>query len=112
MTVQEIISNLALTVIAGENFEQPVSGGYVSDLLSNVMGQAGSGNIWITMQGHQNVVAVSLLAGLAAVVIAGGVKPDEGAVNKAKAEGLIVLTTDLSSFEVAGRLYALGIRGN
>lgn len=112
MTVQEIISNLALTVITGENFEQPVSGGYVSDLLSNVMGHAGSGNIWITMQGHQNVVAVSLLAGLAAVIIAGGVKPDEAAVNKAKAEGLIVLTTHLSSFEVAGRLYALGIRGN
>lgn len=112
MTVQEIISNLALIVIAGENFEQPVNGGYVSDLLSNVMGQAGAGNIWITMQGHQNVVAVSLLAGLSAVIIAGGVKPDEGAINKAKAEGLIVLTTDLSSFEVAGRLYALGIRGN
>ncbi len=111
MTVQEIISALALTVITGENFEQPVSGGYVSDLLSNVMGQAGSGNVWITMQGHQNVVAVSLLAGLAAVIIPGGVKPDEGAINKAKAEGLIVLTTELPAYEVVGQLYALGIRG-
>lgn len=112
MTVEEIIAELSLTVVVGDKLEQPVSGGYVSDLLSNVMGQAGSGNIWVTMQGHQNVVAVSLLAGLAAVIIAGGVNPDATTVNKAKAEGVILLTTELSAFEVAGQLYKLGIRGS
>lgn len=109
ITVEKIMDALPVKVISGDNFSQPVTGGYVSDLLSNVMGQAVTGNIWITMQGHQNVVAVALLSGLAAVIITGGVQPDDAMVNKANTEGVVVLLTELSSYEIAGRMYQLGI---
>lgn len=110
MILETIISALPLEVRTGENkLGQPVTGGYVSDLLSNVMGQAGAGNIWITMQGHQNIVAVASLLGLAGIVLAGGVSPEEETIRKAEREGIVLLTTELSAFEVAGRLYSLGI---
>jgi len=94
----------------GDKLDQPVTGGYASDLLSNVMGQAGAGYIWVTMQGHQNIVAVASLLGLAGIVLAGGVAPDEETLRKAQREGIVLLTTELSAFEITGRLYSLGIR--
>ncbi|HMM22836.1 MAG TPA: DRTGG domain-containing protein [Selenomonadales bacterium] len=112
MTVADIIKALPLTVIAAAGeLSKPVEGGYVSDLLSNVMGFAKANSVWITMQGHQNVVAVASLANLSAVIIAGGASPEADAVKKAEAEGVVLLATDLPAFEVAGQLYGLGVRG-
>ncbi len=112
MTVQELTTTLPLQVVSGHsNLSKEISGGYASDLLSNVMGQARAGNIWVTMQGHQNIVAVASLANLTAVIIAGGVEPDQDAIRKAQAEEIVILTTSLSTFEVVGRLYKLGIMG-
>lgn len=112
MTVQEIVTTLQLTVLAGTSkLSNPVSGGYTSDLLSNVMGRANAGSVWVTMQGHQNIVAVASLAGLSAIIIAGGVEPDKDAILKAEAEEIAILSTPLPTFEVVGRLYTMGITG-
>lgn len=112
MTVNDLIGSLPLTVVAGhDRLTAQVTGGYVSDLLSNVMGFATPGSVWVTMQGHQNVVAVASLAGLAAVVVAGGVAPEPETVAKAEAEGIVLLTTSLTSFELVGQLYRSGVKG-
>lgn len=110
MLMAEVIKELELTSVATTgDLNMPVSGGYVSDLLSHVMGQAKAGQIWITMQGHQNIVAVASLMGLAAVIVAGGIEPEEQTVTKAAEQEVILCKTALSTYEVAGRLYKLGI---
>lgn len=112
MTIDELITALPCVCVAGKaGGGSTVSGGYASDLLSNVMGQAREGNVWVTMQGHKNIVAVASLAGLAAIVLAGGVKPDQDTIEKATTEDIPLLLTDLSVFEFVGRLYMLGIKG-
>lgn len=112
MIVQEIVDILQAEVVAGtRKIDNEISGGYASDLLSYVMGQAKSGNVWITMQGHQNIVAVASLLGLSAVIISGDVKPEKETINKAEAEEIPLLLTTLSSFAVAGLLYDKGING-
>lgn len=112
MTVKELASILEAEVLAGADcLTGAVTGGYVSDLLSNVMAQAPAGAVWVTMQAHHNVVAVASLTGLAAVVIAGGVRPDAATVKKAAAEGVVLLATALPAFEAVGRLYTQGVRG-
>lgn len=112
MTVGEIAAALDLTVAAGRaGLDREVTGGYVSDLLSNVMGFAAPGSIWVTMQGHQNIVAVASLAGLAAVVVAGGATLESETLAKAEGEGIALLTTDLPSFELVGQLYRRGVPG-
>jgi hypothetical protein len=58
-----------------------------------------------------NVIAVALHSGLAAVVFTSGMRPEEPVILKAEAEGLPLFTTAESSFDAAGRLYALGLRG-
>ena len=91
------------------DMQAEVTGGYASDLLSNVMGQAEPGMVWVTMQGHQNVAAVASLIGLAAVVVAGGAPVEEETLKKADANNINIAVTDLPAYVVAGQLYALGI---
>ena len=112
MTLREMIEKLELTVVAETGaLDETVSGGYVSDLLSHVMGQAKAGQIWVTMQGHQNIVAVASLVGLSAVIVAGGVEPEEQTVVKARDQEVVLCKTNLSTYEVAGRLYNLELQG-
>lgn len=112
MTVDNVLAVLPAVCVAGRDGGAAcISGGYVSDLLSNVMGKAAAGNVWITMQGHPNIIAVASLVGLAAVVVAGGVVPDAATVEKAEQEGIPLLVCETSSFDCVGRLYTLGIKG-
>lgn len=111
MLLSDVVAKLGLeqrTGVSPDGIE--VTGGYASDLLSDVIGNAKAGNIWVTIQIHQNIVAVGTLLGLSAIVIAGGAEPEEKTIEKADTEGVSILTTSMNAFEVAGKLYELGIR--
>lgn len=88
-----------------------LSGGYVSDLLSDVLGHAPRHGVLITVQTHLNVVAVAVHAELGAVVFANGRRPEAAVVARAVAEGVPLFVSGESAFDVAGKLYARGLRG-
>lgn len=111
MRVSEVVTALGLQVRAGEaQLEREVTGGCVSDLLSQVMGTARAGQVWITVQVHPNIVGVAALLDLAAVIVTGELPPEEATLEKAREQGVTVLSTTDSSYAVAGKLYALGVR--
>jgi len=106
MKVSELVKKFNLKVFSGEiGLENKISGGYVSDLLSDVMGNAAEGEIWITLQTHQNVMAIASLKDLAAVILVKSLEPDEETVEHSNEEGIPLLGTDLETFEMAGKLY-------
>lgn len=108
MKTAEIISKLNLRIISGENgLDREITGGYASDLLSDVIGNAKEGNVWITLQAHQNIVAVASLKELAAVIIVKGIKAAEETIRRSNEEGIPVLLSDEDTFTVTGRLYEL-----
>ena len=106
MTVKDLIEKMNLTIFCGEeNVGNEIKGGYVSDLLSDVMGFAQEGNVWETLQTHKNVIAIASLKELACVVLVKGNKPDDDMLEQAKDEGIPVLGTNEQTFEVAGKIY-------
>lgn len=108
MTVNDIVHKLGLTVFGGEKgLDREITGGYVSDLLSDVMGNASEGDVWITLQTHKNVMAVASLKEVAAVILVKGLKPGEDTLAQSNEEGIPLLGTELEAFDVAGKLYAL-----
>ncbi|HUJ74538.1 MAG TPA: DRTGG domain-containing protein [bacterium] len=113
MTLGDIATKLGLEVLTPE---LPIEGAEVqrahaSDLLSEVLANAPSGGLLLTIQVHMNVVAVALHAGLAGVVFTGGMRPEEAVRVRAAQEGLPLLCAAESTFDTAGRLYELGLRG-
>ncbi len=112
MKLSQIVSNFGLQVACGEKFlDQELSGGYAGDLLSDVMAHSKKGDIWITLQGHPNIIAVAKLKEIAGIIIINGRSPEEETIKKAKSEGVPIMTSELPAFELIGKLYALGISG-
>lgn len=112
MKLNEIINACGLTVATTKpEIDRDVSGGYASDLLSDVMANARDGYIWVTMQTHVNIVAVAVLKNLSGIIIVNGRTPDEQTLAKAEEEGIPLMVTSLTSFEIVGRLYRLGVQG-
>lgn len=108
MTVREIVESLNLKVFTGEQgLNNPVEGGYTSDLLSDVMGYADAGRVWITLQTHKNIMAIASLKELAAVLLVKGFEPDQDTKALAEKEGIPILGTTEQAFEISGRLYRL-----
>jgi hypothetical protein len=112
MRLTEVVERLGLAVLTGAGqLGREVEGGYASDLMSDVIGNAGEGSVWITVQTHVNVVAVAVMKDLAAVVLAGGHEPEPSTLAKARDEGVVLLASPLAAYELAGRLYGMGLRG-
>jgi predicted transcriptional regulator len=86
-----------------------VEDGYCGDLLSEVMANASESCVWLTIQGHQNTVAVAVLREMAAIVVTGGQTPDEETLEKADQEGIPILLWPDSAYQLAGRLYSIGV---
>jgi BioD-like phosphotransacetylase family protein len=110
MKIQQVVERLSCEVSAGaDRLDKEVTGGYACDLLSYVMAKGKEGDIWVTIQSHLNIVAVAALINLAGIVVTEGNRPDAATLEKANAEGIPILLTPLTTYEVVGRLYELGI---
>lgn len=108
MKISDLVENIQLTVFTGKiGMNNEITGGYVSDLLSDVMGNASEGNVWITIQNHLNVVAIASLKDMAAIVFVKGVKPSNEVLNKAKEENIPILGSTEKTFELSGEIYKL-----
>jgi hypothetical protein len=111
MQLDDIARRLALDVQAApDRLSVEVSGGYACDLLSYVMANGRAGDLWITIQGHPNIVAVASLIGLAGIVVVESAKVEAATLEKAGQEGIPIFTTRERGYTIAGRLYELGVR--
>jgi len=112
MRLRELIEFFGLEVAAGANgLDREVKEGYCGDLLSEVMANAPLSCVWLTVQGHQNIVAVAVLREMAAVVVTGGRSPERETLARADQEGIPILKWPRSAFELAGKLYTAGVGG-
>ncbi|MFW5755611.1 MAG: serine kinase [Tangfeifania sp.] len=106
MKVSDLVKKYNLKIFSGkEGLDNKISGGYVSDLLSDVMGNAAENEVWITLQTHQNVMAIASLKDLAAVILVKGLEPDEDTLDHSNEEGVPLLGTSMQTFEMAGKLF-------
>jgi serine kinase of HPr protein (carbohydrate metabolism regulator) len=108
--VKELQELFGLELVAGEgSIDNEVTSGYCGDLLSDVMANAPAGSVWLTIQSHQNIVAVAVLREMAAIILVNNHFPDEETKAKADEEGIPILLSPLPGYELVGRLYEAGI---
>jgi hypothetical protein len=112
MKLKDVVNGLGLQVRCGaDRLDREVRGGYASDLLSDVMANTKAGDLWITLQIHQNIVAVASLNDLAGIILVNHREPEDVTRRKAEEEGVVLMVSPSSTFEVAGRLFGMGVRG-
>ena len=114
MKLADIIQSLGLEELTpqlADASDTEVTHGYASDLLSDVLAHAPAGGLLVTLQVHLNVVAVASHADLCAVIFSSERRPEDEVIARAVEEGVSLFATDADTFDVVGRLYQLGVKG-
>lgn len=106
MTVNDIISLIDGRIVCGDG-ERETDGVYVGDLLSRAMSRVTDGCLWVTIMSNVNVVAVATLTEPAAIVLAESVALQPDALEGAKDNGITVISTPLSAYEICVRLHEI-----
>jgi predicted transcriptional regulator len=105
MTVNELSQRLGAEIVAGhEGADSEVKCGYCGDLLSWVMGRAGSGAAWVTVMGNVNAIAVAVLADISCIVLAESSALDDEAKTKADEQGIAVLKSNCTQFDLCAAI--------
>lgn len=109
MKIKEVAERLGYEIAGSGGLENEVQGVYIGDLLSWVMANLAERNLWITIQGHMNVIAVAALSDAGGIILAEGARAEPEMLEKANAEDIAVLYSAKSAYEVAKELMALGM---
>ena len=80
-------------------------------MLSDVLVRAPRGALLATLQTHLSVVAVAAQAGLSGVVFTNNKRPETRVIERAAIENVPLYVSSSDTFDIAGRLFAMGIRG-
>ncbi len=107
MKVSELITALDFSIISEGDTSIEWDGVYVGDLLSRAMSHVRFDNLWITIMTNTNVIAVASLTEAAAVILAEGVELLPDALEAARENGISVLSTNLTVYELCTKLAAL-----
>lgn len=107
MDVKNLVEELSLKVLCGENLKREINGCYCGDLLSWVMSRANEGDVWLTVMGNINSVGVAVLADVACIVLTENAALDEDALKRATQNDVIILQTDKNSYQMAAAISKL-----
>ena len=101
MKVNELIEKLSLEVLSEGETDREITGCYSGDLLSWVMSKAKDGDVWLTVMGNINAIAVAVLCDCACIVLTDKAALDDDARLKAESMSIPVLQSEKSTFDLA-----------
>jgi predicted transcriptional regulator len=112
MKLSEIQNTLNAQVLTGdEKMDMNIVGGGGADLMEDVLSAVAKGSVLLTGLTTEQVLRAATIAGVSAIVIVRGKKPDAKMLEAASASGIPILRTHFSLFVACGRLYMDGLRG-
>ena len=82
-----------------QSADTEITGGYTSDLLSDVMAHLKEGDALITIQAHKNTIAVAALTGASAVIFCHGRIASPDMLTVAAKENIAVFISSGSQYE-------------
>lgn len=107
MKVDSIAKALNIENLTGISSDTEVAGCYVGDLLSWAMAKLSENNVWITVMGNVNAVAVAKLTDAACIILCDNAPLDEEAKNQAVRNNLPIYKSGLDAYTLAVSFYNL-----
>ena len=108
MTTHDIIKEIGLKLLS-ESEAREIDGVFVSDMISDVMAGAKSGNLWLTIQTHKSIIPAANLVDVSAIIITGNKEVPQETTDLATKYKIAIFSTELPTFELTGKLYSLGL---
>ena len=106
MNVEEFAKEFGYDVVCMPNPERSIAGGYAGDLLSWVMGRLEADSVWVTIMSNINIVAVASLTDPSCIILAEGVTPDDGVLEKAIVQEVNILSSKKNAFDICADVRA------
>ncbi len=108
MTIRELLEKeLFKVIVEGTELDTSISEVFCCDLLSVAMTRAPMDGVWVTVMGNMNTLAVAALTEVGCIILAESANIDDVATQKAKLEGITVLSTEKAIFEAATEVHQL-----
>lgn len=101
MTVKALSTTEFFSPVVITEPDREVTGVYIGDLLSWVMGRAASGDAWITIMSNVNILAVASLADTSCIIIAEGVELDDEIIETAKQKNINIISSQCGIYDTA-----------
>ena len=101
MKVKELVEKLDLKILTEGDLEREVTGCYSGDLLSWVMSRAREGDVWLTVMGNINAVAVAVLSDCACIILTENAPLDDAAKEKALEQDVTFLMSDKNAYSLS-----------
>ena len=111
MKLSEVKETLDASVVVGhDKLNIQVTGGAASDLMSDLLRNPKEGSLLLSGLNNIQVIRTSVIAGMAAVVLVRGKKPDPAMIEHAREHGLSLLSSPFNMYSACGRLYSKGLK--
>jgi len=110
MEISNFAEQLKLDILFESKKDINIEGVYIGDLLSIVMSKAKQNYAWITIQTHINTIAVAELLDLSCIIVVENMEVERETIEKAKELDIPIFKTSESAYEIACRLYNMGIK--
>lgn len=110
MKVNELVEKYGFKHLSGKELDRTIENVYSCDLLSWVMAKGKHDTAWITVQTHNNILAVASLLEFACVIIPENIEVDQEIIDKANDQNVVMLSTQLEAFEIFKILYEAGVK--
>ena len=101
VTVKELSNYEIFEDLIISDGDREITGVYIGDLLSWVMGKAQSGDAWITIMSNLNILAVASLTDTSCIILAEGVTLDEEVLSTARQKEINIISSSESIFDTA-----------
>ena len=109
MKLTELRDKLSLNAL-NEIYENEIEGVFISDMVSDIVAGANSGNILVTIQTHKNLIATANLVDVPAIIYVRDNKPAQDVIELANRAKITLFTTNLDAWKLAIKLHEIGLK--
>ena len=107
MKLEQLLEIPGTTVVLPGPVGTEISSAFTSDLLSDVMAHAAENSVLITIQAHQNTVAVASLAGIRAILACSSRPIPADMLAAARQQQIALFGTSLNQFDASVAVHQL-----
>lgn len=111
MKIEEVSQVLDAKILSAGHMSREIKRIYVSDLMSDVLTYGLEAQLLVTSLTNQQTIRTVEMVEIPVVCYTNGKTPGQETIKLADCKKIAIMATELSTFQVTGKLFAAGLQG-